>query len=485
MFNTNSVAARLVLVVIAGACCIAAQQPQAGPQGNGRGGAPAPNGRGGAPAPTWKTEEYLLLGDANRGAGEPMIAVDPTNPKNIVVDAMASLQQLPPELAGQNRNEISRSTITTLAVTHNGGITWKLGELPALYSPLQRCPDPTMDVTKDGIFLGGCEVITTVPGGNSGSVVMISLDKGESWGPRAETVGQTVSRFAPGIRPAIGHAAPFDRPFLAIDDSTGTIYGVAQGGTSVGPDGNSRSQSFITASTDGGKSFGTIYAWDSNGTDYRQTSRGIGEAAAFGEVAVIYGAANVPASERATCPCTVFGLSHDQAKTFTYHVLSPLPGAAQRLIADQTKAGRYSILRYVSAPTPHYEVTTTEDHGQTWSQPVNAGSTPEAASLTKPAIKYSHGGVLALIWRAIYQDGSYDVWGAISKNQGKTFSRPLRISHAKSPSQDPIRVGANDDFQDVAVDDANVHLVWADARAGFQGVFYGRAPFSVFDFPSN
>jgi len=209
----------------------------------------------------------------------------------------------------------------------------------------------------------------------------------------------------------------------------------------------------------------------------------MGFAAAFGEVAVIYGAARVPASERATCPCTVFGLSHDQAKTYAYHVLSNVP-SVDKLVADQTKAGRYWILRYASGAAPHYEVLTTEDHGQTWSSPVNAGSTPEATSLTKPAIKHARG-TLALIWRAIYADGSYDVWGAISKNQGKTFSQPLRISHAKSPSRDPIRVGANDDLQDVAVDDANVHLVWGDARAGFQGVFYGRAPFSAFEFPSN
>ena len=90
-----------------------------------RGGAGAPPaqsaaaaGRGRGAAATydygWKSEEYLLLGDTNRGAGEPMIAVDPTNPKNIIAVAMASLQQVPANSPA--RGSIGRSTITSMAV---------------------------------------------------------------------------------------------------------------------------------------------------------------------------------------------------------------------------------------------------------------------------------------------------------------------------------------------------------------------------------
>ncbi len=500
MFNKKSIAALVVLIAGVAAVGIRsavagrdpAQQPAAQPPGNG--------GRGAQPVYNygWKSEEYLLLGDANRGGGEPMIAVDPTNPKNIIVDAMASLQQLPPEDAGKNRYDIPRSTITTLAVTHDGGITWKLGELPMLYSVPQRCPDPFAGVLKDGTFLAGCEVITTVAGGSSASMMMVSSDKGESWGPRVELVGQSLGRFAPGLMPEIGHAAPFDRPFLAIDDATGAIYGVAEGGSAKGADGKSKPQALITASTDGGKSFGTIYAWDSNGKDYPQLSRGLGEAASFGEVAVIYVSSSAPAGEHtAPCPCAIIGLSRDLGKTFTYHVIMGVPASAQegpgggasrstmsRLAADPTKAGRYAILSYIGGPSPHYEVTTSEDHGQTWSQPVNAGSTPGAAYDFKPAFRYSPSGLLALLWRAFYQDGTYDIWSTISKDEGKTFSNPVRVSHARTPATDPIRVGANDDISDIAIDNENVHMVWGDYRAGFEAVFYGRVAISAYDFPS-
>jgi hypothetical protein len=258
-------------------------------------------------------------------------------------------------------------------------------------------------------------------------------------------------------------------------------------------------QAYITASTDGGKSFGTIYAWDMDGTDYPQIGRGAAQAAGHGEVAVLYTASSVPAREQAgPCPCPVLGISRDLGKTFTYRLvkgvsagatpaLTAAPASATNyvrgLAADPTKAGRYAVLAYTAAPTPRLEVVTTEDRGQTWSSPVTAGTTPNATSFTKLAFKYSRqAGVLGVMWRAIYRDSTYDIWSAISKDGGKTFSRPLRVSHAVSPASDPIRVGANDDLQDLAMDAENIHMVWGDARSGFQGTYYGRVAFSAYEF---
>jgi hypothetical protein len=456
----------------------------------------------------WKSEEYLLLGNPNRGAGEPVIAIDPTNSENIVVMAMGTLQQLPPSVrrtsTGQERGgrggfaSIGRSTITTLAVTHDGGFTWKTGELPMLYTATQRCPDPFIDVTNDGNFLGGCEIRQTTPGGTEGSYIMVSQDKGETWGPHVEMIGWNKDRFAPGLKPHVAGAAPYDRPFTTVDLSTGVIYGVAQGGSAEIDGGKTKEQAYITASTDGGKSFGTIYAWDSNSDQYPQTSRGLGQAAAFGEVGVIYPASSAPAAEKVTCPCPVFAVSRDLGKTFTYHIVTTAPRGTVHdggpfspatvtsvmagLAANPTKKGQFVILDYIVDKTPRYELVTTNDDGQTWSRPVFAGSTPEALWYVKPQIRFSRSGVLAVMWRAIYKDGTYDIWSTLSKDGGKTFSKALRVSHARSPSKDPTRAGANDDNQDLWMDDDNLHLVWSDSRAGFQGVFYGRVPLSAFQF---
>jgi hypothetical protein len=42
-----------------------------------------------------KSEEYLLPGSPNRGAGEPFVTVNPKDHDNIIVASMATLNHLP------------------------------------------------------------------------------------------------------------------------------------------------------------------------------------------------------------------------------------------------------------------------------------------------------------------------------------------------------------------------------------------------------
>jgi len=109
---------------------------------------------------------------------------------------------------------------------------------------------------------------------------------------------------------------------------------------------------------------------------------------------------------------------------------------------------------------------------------------PDAVSFSKPAFEFSRGGMLGLIWRASYADRSYDIWAAISRDGGKTFSKSLRVSHSRSPAFDLYRNAGlfGDDIQDLSMDRENIHLVWGDSRSGFQGVWYGRVRFSDFEF---
>jgi hypothetical protein len=50
------------------------------------------------------------------------------------------------------------------------------------------------------------------------------------------------------------------------------------------------------------------------------------------------------------------------------------------------------------------------------------------------------------------------------------------------PAMVPARKAGmfGDDLQHLAVDDQNVHLVWADSRAEFQSVWYGRVPLASY-----
>lgn len=447
------------------------------------------------------SDEYLLMGDATRGAGEPMIAVDPTNSKNIIAVAMGNLQRLGGEPATANMTDafhaVANSTITWLAVTHDGGNSWKVGELPIRTGKFTRCPDSFVSVTADGMFLAGCEPRETTGDFYGTSALVISTDKGDTWSKPVDLISSYgAKRFAPGLKPRIGGNSPWDRPFLYIDDSTGVIYAQAGGGeTGIDTEsGRFRTQGYITASTDKGKTFGTIYSWDSK--EYPQIGRGR-MTAGHGVAAVSYIARTVPASENATCPCVVFGISRDQGKTFSYRVLKDVPapaasagrggrggggrgnGGVAGLAADPTKAGRFVLM---TGTGTEYRVSVSNDFGKTWSPFISAGHTDKAVSLTKPSLEYSRKGTLALIWRAVYDDGTYDVWSSLSRDGGAKFSAPVRVSHAVSPGMVAARNAGmfGDDLQHVAVDDQNIHLVWADSRAGFQGVWYGRVPLTAY-----
>ena len=481
-------------------------QDAAGNGAAGRGG--RGGGRGAQTPPVAPvSEEYLLLGDSTRAAGEPMVAVDPTDPRHIIAVAMGNLQILPgykpPVTAGMTDkyHEVAGSTITWLGVTHDGGVTWKIGELPARWDKFTRCPDSFAFVTKDGHFLAGCEPRESEGEFFGMSATVVSADHGDTWSKPAPMVNSYQQpAFAKGLKPRIGGNSPWDRPFLYFDDQTGAIYGMSSGGETnvdTGAPDKFRTQSYLNVSHDGGKSFGTVYATDS--PDWPQQGRA-SVAAGHGVLAEMYVAGKVPASENATCPCEVFGVSHDEGKTFERHVMKhivvPPPGAGRgggpgggpgvsNLIADPTTAGRYSIMRSISTPSPHYEVSTSTDGGTTWSEFVKVPATPEAASITKPWIAYSRDGVLGLMWRAVYADRTYDVWAAISRDGGKSFSEALRVSHAKSPGPDYYRNGGNfgDDIQDLSMDKENMHMVWGDSRAGFQGVWYGRVALASFKMP--
>lgn len=470
---------------------------QAGPTG-GRG------GRGGPPPERPVSEEYLLLGNSTRGAGEPMVAVDPTDPRHIIAVAMGNLQILPgykpPVTAGMTDkyHEVANSTITWLAVTHDGGVNWKVGELPILSGKLTRCPDSFAGVTKTGIFLAGCEPRESEGEFFGMSAVVVSTDHGDTWTKAAPLVNSYQKPpFAPGLKPRIGGNSPWDRPFLYFDDQTGAVYSMSSGGeTNIdtsAPD-KFRTQSYLNVSHDGGRSFGTVYAADS--PDWPQQGRA-SVAAGHGALAEIYVASKVPASEGATCPCQVFGISHDEGKTFERRVMKHIalppagtgrgggPGGGpgvSNLVADPTSEGRYSVMRTVTAGNPHYEVSTSNDAGKTWSEFTAVPETPGAAGIAKPWVGYSRDGVLGLMWRASYPDRTYDIWASISRDGGKTFSQALRISHAKSPAADYYRNGGNfgDDIQDLSMDKESMHLVWGDNRAGFLGVWYGRVALSSF-----
>ena len=456
-------------------------------------------------------EEYLVMGDATRGGGEPQIAVNPRNPKNIVITSMANLHAVgtvipaPPQGRGGRGGGAGAgdansptgvfyrtpgATICQAAVTMDGGFNWKIVELPLTHDQYIRCSDVIAAAGPDGTFYAGGEPLSApmpIEGGGPGDFrrdcwvsYAFSTDGGLTWSPRVEVMGSDSirnKRFAPGLKPSI-NGLPTDRPWIEIDQSTGTVFVTARGALEDRP---REQQRWVLSSHDKGKSYGLLYAIDT--PEYPNRSGMGGIAAGHGVLAASYFADAAPGG--AKCPCLIFELSRDEGKTWERHIVPDsakmsTQGMSLFIVGDDSKAGRYAIMS-PSSDSASLLVTMTGDSGKTWTAPTVAGAT-SGATISKPWIHYSPKGDLGVMWRSIAPDRSYLVWAALSRDGGKSFSAPLQVSRAASPppSREKGSFLFGDDLSGMTADADSLHLVWADSRSGFLGVWYGHVQMSAF-----
>ena len=465
-------------------------------------------------ATTYKGEEFLLLGSSVRGAGEPVIAIDPVNPNIILVGAMANENYIPGEkwavgVPFSNWESVIKyrntpdGSIAEYAISYDRGRTWKFFDDPFRhYFKMNGIADTFVGMGKDGrLFIGAMNFFP-----RNASPLMLKLereprpgllygntdiawsdDEGKNWSTPEHVMGQATPKeeYGPDVKPLFLGKTPYDRPFLITDQSTGTVYvpGNGSGGDPVHP------ETFVRASDDNGKTWGLIYAYDA--PDYLEGGMASRPAAANGALGVAYIASKVPAAEgSAKCPCVVFGVSRDEGKTFEHHLVVSniyIPHGffgmgSPALAADPSHPGRFAVMTF-SDNNSEMQIRVTDDYGKTWKGPVTAGSVP-GTTMRKPDIAYSGQGVLAVMWLATKPDGTYTAWSNASRDGGMTFGKQVQVSEAPSPVRQSIKFRGNnwdgDDLSSIAVDDQYAHMTWADGRAGFLGSWYARVPLSSY-----
>jgi hypothetical protein len=405
---------------------------------------------------------------AARTDGEPEIAVNPVSPRNLLIDWTDFPYPYSP---------LGPAESCDAKVSDDGGLSWQPVSLPANSVTAYGCGDAVAAAGPDGtLYSGGGDPTFVGLGGPVGGVFTIhgedvvsrSADGGHTWSPAIETMGSDNNRFAPGATPD----DPFDRPWLAVDQSTGTVY--ASGANIVDH------ERFVTASANEARSFGTIYPVDSPAYPQAASIFSGSIAASKGVLAVAYTASSAPG---ATCPCVIFETSTDHGAAFARHVV-PLVGAATSpspfIAADPARHGRFALAVLDAAGT-QLQVYATGDSGSTWRGPVSVGEAP-ANQRFKPWISYGPSGQIALMWKTSYRDGSYDVWAAVGRQEGRSglvFTPPMRVSSAAAPYP-PLYV-ARDDFSWVIADRRYIHVGWGDSRAGAVHAWYARIPLAAFN----
>lgn len=471
-------------------------------------------------------EQYLLAGSATRGCGESQVAVNPVNPNQIAVATMCIVHQNRGTFRQTEEEFVHtpRATITQFVFTRDRGLTWTTIEDPMRdYFGRYRCLDPFAGFTPDGTMLLGCEAHFSVVRSPEeeinktvhrtrqhfgGSALITSTDGGHTFSPPM----QIISSYMPNeiLGPFVSFApagSQGDRPEIRVDASTGKIY---VDGKSAAADPPHR-QTVVRTSSDRGVGWGMVYAFDS--PEWPQGG-GSGYDVANGMMGVAYIASSVPASLNAKCPCRVFGVSTDDGRTFTRSLLpapAPEPGGpllfmgGMTVLAHPTRKGMFTVLVASSGGADAY---ITEDAGKTFTKAgvVPGVPTTRTAHLTAA---YSAKGIIAVTWQAVYplatpsttrigppfglegwheewtfadMPDRFEIWSAISRDGGRTFSAPFKVSTAPSPGVSRRRGMRNlgRDFISVAVDDDFVHMTWYDDRAGFRATWYGRVPLGDF-----
>ena len=465
-------------------------------------------------------EQYLLAGSATRGCGESQVAVNPVNPNQIAVAAMCILHQNRGTFTQTEEEFVHtpRATITQFVFTRDRGLTWTTIEDPMRdYFRRYRCLDPFAAFTPDGTMILGCEAHFPVNRSSAeeinktvnrtrqhfgGSALITSADGGRTFSPPVEIISSYLPREVLG--PFVSFAATGsqgDRPEIRVDASTGKVY---VDGKSAAADPPHR-QTVVRISAERGAGWGLVYAFDA--PEWPQ-SGGSGYDVANGMMGVAYLASSVPASLNAKCPCRVFGVSTDDGRTFERRVLPappPVagggPGGGMTVLANPTRRGMFTVLVASSSGADAY---ITVDAGSTWTKGASVPGVPmtRTAHLTGA---YSGSGVIAVSWQAAYPSATagpvrfgappgldgwhqpwqfsdmsdrFEIWSVVSRDGGRTFSAPFKVSTAPSPGVSRRRAMRNlgRDFISVAVDNGFVHMTWYDDRAGFRGTWYGRVP---------
>jgi len=434
---------------------------------------------GSAGAAGARLEIDLSHNNGSKVIGEPEIAQDPRNPKNLFVawatfpNPLSLNAAAPPRSCGGD-------------VSNDGGLHWHFVSVPTNHIPnIKGCedgvavagPDGTLYASGDyatftGVSSGGISV-----GGLGGIIVhgqdwvAHSTNWGRTWSAPVETMGSDATRFVRG-----GGALPidtFDRPWMAVDQSTNTVYAI--GHNIVDHDG------YVTASTNDARSFGPVYPTDSPTYPHDPAVFGGNIAAAHGVLATVYTASTAPG---ATCPCVIFETSTNHGATWDRHVV-PLvdanPLSEPFVAADPAAKGHFAVTVLDATGTKN-EVYVTDDMGATWSPPALVGESPPNQQF-KPWISYSPTGEIALVWRTWHGPAGsspYDVWAAVGRQEGQdvVFSAPLRVSNATGSY--PSGYVAGDDFSWIIADRSDVYVGWGDARSGPVQAWFARIPLSAF-----
>jgi hypothetical protein len=391
-------------------------------------------------------------------AGEPFMAINPTDPKNIVIAYMTIGTVTPFKVA-----------IKTV-VSFDGGMSWGSPHYkPHNYSTWSSA-DVSMKFRNNGtVYL---TYIDSHQPDSGGVYITHSTNGGINW-------SAPVRFWNANTEDPI--KLPLDRPWLAVDNSTATSQGMMYVTTKpapwINPPGN---RPYLKSSKDSGATWSNYRYLDTTG-------HLVGSVIAQPMAAVCVAAdgalcVNYPSymTSQSVFPKIIFAKSYNKGGTFQYYdlVVNPAPVASSNkyklganMCAHPTDPTKLAFIG-ISEPTandPDVFVSSTTNGGTTWSalHKINDDNSGKAQDMAW--INYSTNNKLVACWRdrrngtgtGIAQ--ASDIYCAVSTDNGSTFAPNMRLSNITVPYDAVLDSSGNDFLCSELVNDT-IYAVWGDIR---------------------
>lgn len=402
--------------------------------------------------------------------GEPFLAVNPDNPRHLVVAWMSWI-----DLA-------HRFQIKT-RVSFDGGGQWSPPVVWPHTVPGYSSADPCLAFGPNGRVYGACIDFTgTAPPVSGGIYCFSSTDGGLSWSAPTEVISTQYD----------GNQWPIDRPWIAVDRSNGTYSGRVYL-TSFTLNRNSPPfRPYLSISDNQGQSFQRRYL-DSTGWlagNLNPLPLASPSVASDGDFYATF-----PSWELSQnlYPVLVLAKSTNGGLGFSYGVADTLgDNAAVSAYQDAKKAG---LLLTNPANPNHLALVNPRaflgdldiyfwesmDGGLSWSSGLRVNDDPPANNRMQDLVwgDFDEDGDLVITWRdrRNSQDSSFasasEIWAAVRPQGSPGFSPNFALTGQSVP-YDSILAQAGNDFMCVRLIKDTLHAVWGDTRNGKLNIWYQR-----------